>query len=155
MLRQNSQYRPTTRQNGHILLVDDEAPIRKLISEVLGSRGYAVTQCCNGGKAVEYYSRNVADVDLVIMDIMMPEMNGTEALAHMLRINPDVKAIMISGGGYRQEDIRRTGAVGFAAKPFNIRQLLELVRQHVGRGFSSDTVANKLAKRPKTKRIAI
>ena len=138
MTMQNGRYLSMARENGHVLLVDDETPIRKLLSDVLRPRGYAVTQCCSGSEAVEYYSRHAAEVDLVVMDVMMPGLNGTEALTRMLRINPDVRAIMISGGRYSEDEIRETGAMGFAAKPFEIPRLLELVSQHIGRKHSPD-----------------
>ena len=80
-------------------------------------------------------------MDLVVLDMMMPGMNGTEALACMLRINPDVKAIMISGGRYSRDEIRRVGAVDFAPKPFGIPQLLELVEQYIRRKPSPDMAA--------------
>jgi DNA-binding response OmpR family regulator len=131
METQDNQRSTVTGRNGHILLVDDEEPIRKLITDVLTPRGFAITQCCSGGQAVEYYSRHVSDVDLVVMDIMMPGMNGTEALVRMRLIDPNVKVILISGGGYSQDDILKTGAVGFAAKPFQFLQLLELVKLHI------------------------
>ena len=138
MTMQDGRYLPITQQNGHVLLVDDEAPIRKLISDVLRPRGYTVTQCCGGSEAVEYYSRHAAEVDLVVMDMMMPGMNGTDALARMLRINPYVRVVMISGGRYSQDEIREAGAVAFAAKPFEIPHLLELVKQHVRPKLSPD-----------------
>jgi len=138
MTMQNGRYLSITQQNGHVLLVDDEAPIRKLISDVLRPRGYTVTQCCSGNEAVEYYSRHAAEVDLVITDIMMPGMNGTEVLARMLRINPQVRAIMISGGRYSEDELRAAGAIAFAAKPFEIPQFLGLVKQHIRRELSPD-----------------
>jgi CheY-like chemotaxis protein len=138
MTMQDGRYLPITQQNGHVLLVDDEAPIRKLISDVLRPRGYTVTQCCGGSEAVEYYSRHAAEVDLVVMDIMMPGMNGTEALARMLLIDPSVRVIMISGGRYSEDELRAAGAIAFAPKPFGIPQLLGLVKQHIRRELSPE-----------------
>jgi len=138
MTMQNGQYLSIARQNGHVLLVDDEAPIRKLISDILHPHGYTITQCCSGSEAVEYYSRHAAEVDLVVMDVMMPGMNGTEALVRMLRINPHVRTVMISGGRYSQDQMREAGAVAFTPKPFEIPHLLELVKQHIRPQLSPD-----------------
>jgi CheY-like chemotaxis protein len=130
MTMQDSYYQTVTSQNRRILLVDDEQPIRKLLADILSPRGFTVTQCCNGKDAVKYYYHHSTDIDLVVMDVMMPEMNGFEALAYMQMIDPNVKAVMISGGTYTDDDIQRTGATAFASKPFQISKLLELLKQH-------------------------
>ena len=129
MTVQDSHYQTVTDQNRHILLVDDEKPIRKLLTDILAPRGFTVTQCCNGEDAVKYYYHHSTEIDLVVMDVMMPKMNGFEALTYMRTINPNVKSVMISGGSYTNDDVRRTGATAFASKPFKIRKLLELVKR--------------------------
>jgi CheY-like chemotaxis protein len=130
MTIQDNHYQTVTSQNRRILLVDDETPIRKLLADILSPHGFTITQCCNGKNAVKYYYHHSTEIDLVLMDVMMPEMNGFEALAYMRMIDPNVKAVMISGGAYTDDDIRRTGATAFASKPFQIPKLLELLKQH-------------------------
>ena len=74
------------RSNIRILVVDDEADIRKIVRLILEKKGYAVSEASNGAHAVEYL--NKGGVDLVIMDIMMPQMSGIEATAKIREISP-------------------------------------------------------------------
>ena len=133
MTIEDGKFHSDVRESGRILLVDDEESIRKLIADILERQGFTVTQCCDGGQAVAYYSLHPAEIDLVVMDVMMPGINGLEALVRILRVNPDAKVVMISGGGYSEDDIRNAGATDFASKPFKMPQLLEMVKRHIRR----------------------
>jgi len=114
-----------------ILLVDDEELIRDLGQRHLIHAGYTVLTAVNGQEALEIYERQRADISLVILDLIMPEMGGRECLEELLKINPDVKVLIASGfsvNGPTRDGIEG-GARGFVGKPFDMKQLLQTVRK--------------------------
>ncbi len=117
-----------------ILLVDDEEMIRVMASQILAGLGYKVKTCQDGQEAVEYYRENHQQIDLVILDMIMPQLNGREAFAEMKKINPDIKALLSSGfsaDGEAQE-ILKEGVKDFVQKPFRIAELMSKVRKALG-----------------------
>jgi len=78
-------------------VVDDEQTVRDLAARILRTLGCKVTTCNNGAEAVEYYRKAWKQTDLVILDMVMPEMNGRETFLAMRRINPDIRALLSSG----------------------------------------------------------
>ncbi|MCS6883890.1 MAG: response regulator [Acidobacteriota bacterium] len=111
-----------------ILVVDDEEMLRELIVEALSDAGYNVVAAENGKEAVDIYRKT--RVDLVILDMIMPEMNGAEAFREIRSINPSAKVLLSSG--YSQEaeaqSILSEGALGFLQKPYAIGDLLAKIR---------------------------
>ncbi|MGV8059745.1 MAG: PAS domain S-box protein [Smithellaceae bacterium] len=108
-----------------ILLVDDEQLILNVGRELLKALGYTVFIAQNGRAAIESYTQSKEPIDLVILDMVMPEMNGGEIFDELKRINPDVKVLLSSGysiNGQASKIIRR-GCVGFIQKPFTMREL--------------------------------
>jgi two-component system cell cycle sensor histidine kinase/response regulator CckA len=114
-----------------ILVIDDEEDIRCFISEVLRSHGYRILLAANGGQAVEMYKKNSRDIDLVILDMVMPEMGGEEAFLAMKKINPGIKALLSTGYSQagRVSEILSKGVKGFIQKPYEFNQLLAKLRQ--------------------------
>lgn len=110
-----------------ILVVDDEEMVRMVIKAVLAYRGYEVTEAQDGGEAVTLYESNPGGFDLVLLDLHMPKINGHEALLRIRKINPKVKAVMLSGGV--QEADSELDPVTFLQKPFENQELLRVVRQ--------------------------
>jgi PAS domain S-box-containing protein len=114
-----------------ILLVDDEELIRDLGKRVLRKAGYTVLTASNGKEALELYRKEQSRIALVILDLIMPEMGGKECLERLLEINPTMKALIASG--YSADGpikgVSATGSKGFVAKPFDVRQVLELIRK--------------------------
>lgn len=113
-----------------ILVVDDEAPIRELLTEILDGRGFHVREASNGKRAVQHIAENrESPVDLVIMDLAMPEKEGLETIREILRDFPEVKIIAISG--YRSGDFLHHaalfGARATIKKPFSIDGVLKTV----------------------------
>jgi two-component system cell cycle sensor histidine kinase/response regulator CckA len=114
-----------------IFVVDDEEDIRCFISEVLRSHGYRILLAGNGDQAVEMYKKNSRDIDLVILDMVMPEMGGEEAFLAMKKINPGIKALLSTGYSQagRVSEILSKGVKGFIQKPYEFNQLLAKLRQ--------------------------
>ena len=81
----------------HIMLVDDEEMVRNVISEVLTDLSYHVVCFSNASEALDYYKKNIAEVDVVISDMRMPNMNGMQLYKKLLTLNSDLRFIMLSG----------------------------------------------------------
>lgn len=114
-----------------VLLVDDEAMIRKVGRRILSRYGYSVVEACDGEQALEIFTRQRDELDLVILDLSMPNLNGPETLTKLRAINPDVKVIISSG--YRETDSSGYShlieAEPFVAKPYNSAKLVRAVRE--------------------------
>jgi len=130
----NAETSPKPSDSGpkHVLVVDDEKAIRGLADRILASKGYRVTRCASGAEAVEVYSRLSGEIDLVILDMLMPNMNGFETLRLLKQADPSVRAILCSAfiPDLAGSSIAEEGFVGFIAKPFRIKDLLKLTNQH-------------------------
>ncbi len=109
--------------------MDDDAPIRTLLSTALQAAGYAVVDASNGQEGLRLYRQK--PVDLVIVDIVMPELNGPDTILALTREFLDVKVIAISGvfsGDYMKKTARLLGARKILHKPFGMEELLRAVR---------------------------
>lgn len=113
-----------------ILLADDEEAIRFLLTSVLLNRGFEVWQAANGRDAVEVYRSHRNDIDLVLLDVRMPEMDGPEALAAIQAINPEVRACFMSGdlGRWTMQELLAMGAYQVFSKPFAPVELANTLR---------------------------
>jgi PAS domain S-box-containing protein len=118
-----------------ILLVDDEEGVRKLVSAVLGNGGYTVIEAANGSAALAVYEKNAHKIDLVLTDVVMPQMNGFE-LGHQLGgRNPDLQILYMSG--YRDTPLNSQPGdppKAFLNKPFTPDMLLAKVREVLDEG---------------------
>ncbi|MBM3299274.1 MAG: PAS domain S-box protein, partial [Deltaproteobacteria bacterium] len=115
----------------NILLVDDEEYVRDLAQTILERSGYTVLTASNGKDALDLYRRSREKISLVILDLIMPEMDGRQCLGELLKIDPNVRVLVASGfdaNGPTKEAIE-TGARGFVGKPYNVRQMLQAVRE--------------------------
>ncbi len=114
-----------------ILLVDDEEPIRSLGTQILEEFGYTVLTAADGESALQIYSKEQKRIDLVILDLIMPGMGGKLCLLELLKINLEAKVAIASGyspDGPTRE-ILKNGAKGFISKPYDLRQILKVVRE--------------------------
>jgi PAS domain S-box-containing protein len=118
---------------GHetILLVDDEDMIIDIGEAILMTLGYKVFLARSGKEAVETYRENQDDIDMVILDMVMPEMNGSETYDNLKEINPEVKVLLSSGYSLngQAKDILSHGCNGFIQKPLNIMDLSQKIRE--------------------------
>jgi CheY-like chemotaxis protein len=120
---------------GSLLLVDDEEFILDIARQMLESLGYNVFVAGNGQAAVDVYREHRDQIQLVILDMIMPCMNGLAAFEQLQKVNPNVKVLIASGYSIN-EDIKQAlnrGCRGFIQKPFDIVQLsskvTDLLRQ--------------------------
>lgn len=119
---------------GTVLLVDDEETIRSLGKEILSAFGFSVLTAGNGREAVEIFQKEFPRIDLVILDLMMPHMDGSDCFRELKRINPDIKVIMSSG--YNEQEITQRfvgkGLAGFLQKPYQMQGLINMIRKVMG-----------------------
>ena len=114
-----------------ILLVDDEAIIIDVGKELLKQMGHTVLVAKSGEASIELYKARKDEIDMVILDMIMPEMGGGEIYEKLREINPEVKVLLSSGyslDGQATEILDR-GCNGFIQKPFNIRELSQKIRE--------------------------
>lgn len=121
----------TPEGNETILLVDDEDMIWDVIIDMLQGLGYSVILAANGREAVEIYQANNGKIDLVILDMIMPEMTGSQAFYHLKELDPDVNVLLSSGyvGEEEVQQLLRHGAKGFLEKPYTIDELARRMRR--------------------------
>ncbi|MEJ2656675.1 MAG: response regulator, partial [Desulfobacterales bacterium] len=113
-----------------ILLVDDEDMIIDVSRQLLEKLGYTVLTAGSGKEAIEIYQKHIDKISLVIIDMIMPDLNGGETFDELKKINPDIKVLLASGyslDGQAQNIIDR-GCNGFIQKPFNIKKLSHKIR---------------------------
>jgi signal transduction histidine kinase len=111
--------------SGTILVVDDERMVQIVIGDMLRSLGYEVISVVDELEAIAIYEENMRDIDLVILDIIMPKMNGKELFYALKNTNPEIKVLISSG--YTQDtsanELIADGALGFIQKPFRLSEL--------------------------------
>ncbi len=127
--REGPSGEPAAPGKGRILVVDDEETVCEIAREMLASLGYEVEVVSDGRQAVDYYRKHGGEVDLVLLDITMPVMDGRECFRALKEMDPEVKALLSTGhalNGAAQE-LLDSGMVGFVQKPYIIASLSEAV----------------------------
>ncbi len=114
-----------------VLLVDDEHMILEVANEILKKLGYTVLLADNGKKAVDIVRKNPDGIDMIILDMVMPEMSGSEALRIIKDIRPDAKVLLSSGYSLHStaNEMLTEGCSGFIQKPFSIEDLSKKIRE--------------------------
>jgi PAS domain S-box-containing protein len=116
-----------------ILVVDDEKTIRKFTNLALIKLGYHVIEACNGQEAVEAVEAQPKAIDLVILDLMMPVMNGQDAFTHIRAIRPGMPFIISTGYTSAAAALLDAGLTTLLPKPYNVAQLTDAVREILDR----------------------
>jgi PAS domain S-box-containing protein len=120
----------TWRTTGLVLIVDDEETVRAVAEETLHEVGFETRTANDGAEAVAIFSEQPQSFTAVLMDLMMPAMNGNQAIEELKRIRPDVPVILSSG--YTAEDaggsVRKHARTAFIQKPYAPTQLLKLLQ---------------------------
>jgi len=116
---------------GTILLVEDEEGLRALNARGLQSRGYTVIEAGNGVEALQELEKQGGDVDVVVSDVVMPEMDGPTLMKELKKRKPDIKIIFVSG--YAEDAFDKSlpdpTQFNFLAKPFTLKQLVKVVKE--------------------------
>ena len=116
---------------GTVLLVEDEDAVRMGGVRALTSRGYTVHEASSGVEALEVWHELGGKVDIVVSDVVMPEMDGPTLLGELRKIRPDIKFIFVSG--YAEDAFARNlpadAKFGFLPKPFSLKQLATVVKE--------------------------
>ena len=114
-----------------VLLVDDEDMIIDVGQPMLEKMGYNVLIAGGGKEALEIYQKNEQKIDMVILDLIMPDISGGDTYDKLKEINPEIKVMLSSGysiDGQTNEILER-GCNGFIQKPFNIKKLSQKIRE--------------------------
>jgi PAS domain S-box-containing protein len=127
---QPAQPRDVTGQDT-ILLVEDEEAVRSFAARALRMRGYHVLEAGGGEEALEIVKDPTVDIDLVITDVVMPNMDGPALVRHVKQLKPDLSVIFMSG--YAEEAFRKSDQssedIHFLPKPFGLKQLAAKVKE--------------------------
>jgi len=121
------------RGTGHVLIVDDEESVRNFVRTSLQNLGYTVSVCDDGAAGVDYYRKHQQEIDLVILDLVMPRMSGQDAFEEIKRINTNVRVLVSSGFSHTQATLQMLddGALGLLNKPFQITELAQAVARYI------------------------
>jgi two-component system cell cycle sensor histidine kinase/response regulator CckA len=122
-----------------VLLVDDEEIILNIGRDLLEATGCRVLTARDGREAIELYQKNQDDIDIVILDMIMPNISGSDTYDRMKEINPDIKVLLSSGYSIdgQATDILSRGCNGFIQKPFTINELSAAIRQILDKKLTS------------------
>ncbi len=116
---------------GHVLIIDDDKSLVKLLTMQLEKAGYEITGINDPVAAVKQYANDYAKFDIVILDMIMPNMNGAEVFKELLSVNPDVKTILMSG--YSDDELfseaKANGIKHFLTKPVTLTALTKKVSE--------------------------
>jgi len=112
---------------GTVLCIDDEKPVLDFLTDVLTTKGFTVLSTADPIQAMELYSRRWKEIDLVITDLVMPEMHGREVIEAVRHINPEARLLVISGFSQFTETLDPAGYDAFLDKPFTAAKLLRAV----------------------------
>jgi len=119
--------------SGCVLVVDDELVVLSTAEEMLRNLGYCVFTASNGEKALTIYRKYGTSIDLVLMDLAMPGMDGRECFTRLREINPDVRVILSSGYGRegRAQQLLDAGVLAFLRKPYGLAELAEILKEYL------------------------
>jgi PAS domain S-box-containing protein len=122
--------------SGTILLVDDEEMIIQVGGEILERIGYRVLSANSGEKAVELFKSFTEPIDLVILDMIMPEMSGAEVFYRLREIDPHAKVLLSSGYSMEEQarELLKKGCMGFIQKPYSMSDLARKVKGAIEQG---------------------
>jgi len=114
-----------------VFLIDDDDMIADVSELILKNSGYDVVIAKSGKEAIEVYKENHSGIDMVILDMILPDMSGGDTYDRLKEINPGIKVLLASGYDIDSQasDIMERGCDGFIQKPFNMNELLEKIRE--------------------------
>lgn len=120
---------------GRILVIDDEEMVRRLARAMLTKLGYEVVLASDGAEGIEIYRQSPESFDAVLLDMIMPKMDGHECFLQLKAINPGVRAVLSSG--FSQEGsaqrVLDDGGKGFVQKPYRLQEIGEAIHRAIGK----------------------
>jgi two-component system, cell cycle sensor histidine kinase and response regulator CckA len=121
----------TLRGTETVLFVDDEDMIIEVAEELFDQLGYKVLTARSGKEAIEIYEKNKEQIDIVLLDMIMPDMSGSDTYERMKAIDPDIKVLLSSGYSINGQatEIMDRGCNGFIQKPFKMKELSQKLRE--------------------------
>ena len=130
-------------RNETILVVEDAETIRKMVCAMLKQSGYRILEAGDGSEALDLFRTAPHAIDLILTDVVMPEMGGVELSRRIARIRPELRMIFMSGFSDNPvvTDLERSSAALFLAKPFTAGALLDKVREALARQSGSNSGA--------------
>jgi signal transduction histidine kinase/ActR/RegA family two-component response regulator len=134
--------RAPQRGSGRVLIVDDEPIVLNVARQLLRHLGYEVLTANGGEEAVQVWRARGSEIDLVLLDLLMPRMDGRETLRELRRMDPGAKVLLTSGWGLEgsARELLEEGILGIVRKPYEIAELSILVADAVGMERNSDLV---------------
>jgi CheY-like chemotaxis protein len=128
----------TSRKPG-ILVVDDDAAVRLLLDVGLRQHGFAVWLAADGREAIQVYQQDHSAIDLVLLDIRMPGLDGPQTLIALRRLNPQIQCCFMTGqaGNYRLDELLALGAARVFAKPFQLTELAQTLATLIAPGVAA------------------
>ena len=110
---------------GHILIVDDEKDVAEAAQAILEYLGYHATVMLNGKEAVAFFQGTEIPIDVVLLDMVMPDMSGSECFSKLRAIRPDAKVILCTGydRNHTVQNLLNQGVAGFIQKPYDLEEL--------------------------------
>lgn len=117
-----------------ILVVDDDAAVRTLLDVGLRQYGFAVWLAADGQDALPIYQQNRSDIDLVLLDVRMPILDGPRTLAALSQLNPQIRCCFMTGqaGSYSDDDLLKLGAAHVFLKPFQLAEMARILGSVMG-----------------------
>ena len=114
-----------------VLVVDDEAMVREITNSILETHGYRVLTANDGVEAIKVYTQNRDKIKVVLMDMMMPVMDGQTCIRALHKINPDIKIIAVSGLAEKEKlaKVAVTHVKAFLTKPYAAKRLLKTIHE--------------------------
>jgi CheY-like chemotaxis protein len=114
-----------------ILLAEDFDSARELIVDTLEQLGYQVLAACDGGQAVKLMKSNQGKIDLLISDMIIPDMDGRELYKRLLSLQPGLKVLFVSGyiPDYLDSHFQLEEGVNFLQKPFSLKEISVMIRR--------------------------
>ena len=115
-----------------VLVVDDERVVRRALQRVLERDGHVVTLAECGLDAIDLYAKHWRDLDVVVLDVMMPDADGREVLRRMREVNPDVRAILSSGFTAESDPSLTVAGTWLLQKPYTPDQVRSVLAEALG-----------------------
>jgi CheY-like chemotaxis protein len=111
------------------MVVDDDESIRDSLRKLLDGEGYQVILAANGTEAIETFHREQNQIDLLLVDLNMPQKNGWVTLNELLEANPALPVFILTGLSHQSELAEAAGASALVEKPIDVSELLQLIQQ--------------------------